>query len=105
MHKKILLIGAAVLALAAAGPASAEPTRGGTISVATIGEPPTLDPMTSTADLVGIITQHIYETLYTFDGDWRVTPLIAEAMPEVADGGKTLKIGRASCGERVGQYV
>src|SRR3546814_8797091 len=48
--------------------------------------------MTSTADLVGIITQHIYETLYTFDGDWRVTPLIAEAMPEVADGGKTLTI-------------
>ena len=38
----------------------ATPVKGGTISVATIGEPPTLDPMMSTADLVGILTQHIF---------------------------------------------
>ncbi|RUV38127.1 ABC transporter substrate-binding protein, partial [Mesorhizobium sp. M1A.T.Ca.IN.004.03.1.1] len=35
--------------------------KGGVINVATIGEPPTLDPMSSTADLVGIVTQHIFE--------------------------------------------
>ena len=32
-----------------------------------IGEPQTLDPMASTADLVGTIMQHVYEPLYTFD--------------------------------------
>ena len=51
--------------------------KGGVINVATIGEPPTLDPMSSTADLVGIVTQHIFETLYTFDKSWNVTPLLA----------------------------
>jgi peptide/nickel transport system substrate-binding protein len=77
---------AAVL-LPATGVAWAEPAKGGVIDVATIGEPPTLDPMASTADLVGIVTQHIYETLYTFDKDWGITPLLAADMPQIsADG-------------------
>lgn len=66
--------------------------KGGVINVATIGEPPTLDPMTSTADLVGIVTQHIFETLYTFDKSWNVTPLLAESLPQVSEGGKTYTI-------------
>ena len=66
--------------------------RGGVINVATIGEPPTLDPMASTADLVGIVTQHIFETLYTFDKKWNVTPLLAEAMPEISPDGKIYTI-------------
>ncbi|TXI05205.1 MAG: ABC transporter substrate-binding protein [Rhizobium sp.] len=66
--------------------------RGGVINVATIGEPPTLDPMTSTADLVGIVTQHIFETLYTFDKNWNVTPLLAESLPEISADGKTYTI-------------
>ncbi len=66
--------------------------KGGVINVATIGEPPTLDPMTSTADLVGIVTQHIFETLYTFDKGWNVTPLLAESMPEISADGKTYTI-------------
>ncbi|MBU1312469.1 MAG: ABC transporter substrate-binding protein [Alphaproteobacteria bacterium] len=66
--------------------------RGGVIDVATIGEPPTLDPMASTADLVGIVTQHMFETLYTFDKNWNVTPLLAESLPEITDDGKTYTI-------------
>jgi peptide/nickel transport system substrate-binding protein len=66
--------------------------KGGIINVATIGEPPTLDPMASTADLVGIVTQHIFETLYTFDKKWNVTPLLAEAMPEISADGKIYTI-------------
>jgi len=81
----LLLAGA--LGLAACAPALAAPVKGGTISVATIGEPPTLDPMTSTADLVGIVSQHIFETLYTFDAKWSLTPLLADRLPDVsADG-------------------
>lgn len=66
--------------------------KGGVINVATIGEPPTLDPMSSTADLVGIVTQHIFETLYTFDKSWNVTPLLAESLPEISADGKTYMI-------------
>ncbi|MBZ6077757.1 ABC transporter substrate-binding protein [Microvirga puerhi] len=71
-------------------------TPGGVINVATVGEPPTMDPMVSTADLVGIVTQHFYETLFTFDKDWKVTPLLAATMPEITEGGKvyTIKLRR-----------
>ncbi|MCF1472399.1 ABC transporter substrate-binding protein [Agrobacterium vitis] len=66
--------------------------KGGVINVATIGEPPTLDPMASTADLVGMTTQHIFETLFTFDDKWNVIPLLAETMPTISDEGKTYDI-------------
>lgn len=66
--------------------------KGGVINIATIGEPPTLDPMASTADLVGIVSQHIFETLYTFDKNWKVTPLLAAALPEISADGKTYTI-------------
>lgn len=90
MIKQLLLAGA--VALATMCGAQAEPNRGGVITMATIGEPPTLDPMTSTADLVGIITQHIFETLFTFDQNWTVVPLLAAAMPEVSEDGTVYTI-------------
>lgn len=87
--------GAAVLAtVLAAGlglPAQAQKS-GGALNIATIGEPPTLDPMASTADLVGIISQHIFETLYTFGDGWKLVPLLAAEMPAITDGGKTYTI-------------
>jgi peptide/nickel transport system substrate-binding protein len=82
-----IMLSAAVALVAFGDVAIAAPVRGGVVDVATIGEPPTLDPVSSTADLVGIISQHMFETLYTFDKNWAVTPLLAAAMPEVsADG-------------------
>ena len=75
------------------GPArAAEPRQGGTLTVATAGEPTTLDPMLTTADLVGAITQHVFETLYTFGTGLTIVPLLAVDLPEVSDGGKTLLI-------------
>lgn len=65
---------------------------GGVLNIATVGEPPTLDPMVSTADLVGTITQHVYETLYTFGQGWAVTPLLAAGLPEVSAGGTVYTI-------------
>ena len=93
--KEALLTGVVLLA---SSPALAQ--SGGVINVATIGEPPTLDPMVSTADLVGIVTQHFFETLYTFDKDWKVTPLLAASMPEVTDGRKGLH-DQAAAGRQV----
>ena len=64
----------------------------GIVDVATIGEPPTLDPMASTADVVGMTTQHIFETLFTYDDQWNVVPLLAEAMPEISEDGTVYDI-------------
>jgi peptide/nickel transport system substrate-binding protein len=72
-------------------PAHAQ-ARGGVINVAVIGEAPTLDPMMSTTDLVGTLTQHIYETLFTFDASWKVVPLLAAGMPSMSQGGRVYEI-------------
>lgn len=62
------------------------------IDIATIGEPGPLDPVTVTSDLVSIITQHVFETLYAFDGKWEAAPLLAAALPTITDGGKLYTI-------------
>jgi peptide/nickel transport system substrate-binding protein len=61
-------------------------------NLAMIGEPQALDPMASTSDLVTIISQHFYETLYTFDANWAVQPMLAVGMPTVSADGKTYTI-------------
>jgi len=88
---KWALLGAAFAVASLPAIAQAQ-TRGGVINVATIGEPPTLDAMVSTADLVGMISQHIFETLYTFDADWRPVPLLAAELPRLSDDGKIYTI-------------
>lgn len=65
---------------------------GKVIVVATIGEPPTLDPVGVTADLVSIISQHVFETLYTFDSEWKVVPLLAAGPPVIGGDGKSFTI-------------
>ncbi|MGN7292482.1 ABC transporter substrate-binding protein [Rhizobium sp. SAFR-030] len=90
MRMKLAFLAATALIIAPSLTLAAE--KGGVINVATIGEPPTLDPMASTADLVGIVTQHMFETLYTFDKNWKTVPLLAEAMPEISADGKTYTI-------------
>jgi peptide/nickel transport system substrate-binding protein len=75
-----------------AGPAAAQPAKGGAANLAMVGEPQGLDPMISTADLVGTIMQHVYEPLYTFDANWNVAPMLAEAMPTVSKDGLTYTI-------------
>ncbi|MFS8050348.1 ABC transporter substrate-binding protein [Rhizobium sp. BR 314] len=89
-HLKLAMLVSA--ALIASQPFAFAQQKGGVITVATVGEPPTLDPMVSTADLVGIVSQHIFETLYTFDANWKPTPLLASALPEISGDGKTYVI-------------
>ena len=82
----VTIVAAAALAFAGSA-ALAAPPRGGAANIAMIGEPQTLDPMASTADLVGTIMLHVYEQLYTFDANWNVTPMLAESMPAISNGG------------------
>lgn len=86
-----LLAAAAVAALAGGtGSAFAQPRNHATLAM--VAEPQTLDPMASTADLVGTIMQHVYEPLYTFDAKWNVVPMLADAMPKVSADGKNYTI-------------
>src|SRR6478609_1215134 len=80
------LVAAAAIAFAGSA-ALAAPPRGGAANIAMIGEPQTLDPMASTADLVGTIMLHVYELLYTFDANWNVAPMLAESLPTISNGG------------------
>jgi peptide/nickel transport system substrate-binding protein len=82
-------LAALMLSLALPGMAFAQ-----SADLAMVGEPQSLDPMASSADLVGTIMQHVYEPLYTFDANWALQPMLAAAMPEISDGGKryTIKI-------------
>ena len=88
----IAAVALAVLLPLAGSTALAAPPRGGAANIAMIGEPQTLDPMASTADLVGTIMLHVYELLYTFDGNWNVAPSLAESLPVISKDGLTYTI-------------
>src|SRR3954471_4133070 len=93
MLRTLAYAGAALIALTLGGPEPAgAQQRGGAATVATIGEPNTLDPMISAGDLLGMITQHFYETLFTFGESWELRPLLAENLPEVSADGKVYTI-------------
>ncbi len=86
------LAAAGLVAALGAGPATAQGAARTHATLAMVGEPQTLDPMASTADLVGTIMQHVYEPLYTFDAQWKVVPMLAESMPKVSPDGKRYTI-------------
>ena len=68
---------------------------GGTLRYATVGEPPTLDSMVTTADLSSTIANHMFEGLYTFDSGNAPAPMLATGETVSADG-KTIVIGLRS---------
>lgn len=71
----------------AALPADAQPKRGGVLRVALIGEPPSLDPHTTTAVITREIGINTFETLFTLDAKYQPVPLLAEGY-EALDGAK-----------------
>ncbi len=64
-----------------------------TLDIAIVGEADTFDPMLSTKDVVSMVTQNFVETLFTFDANWAVAPLLATQLPEISDDGLTYTIG------------
>lgn len=63
-----------------------EGVYGGRMRVVIIGEPPTLDVHHTTAGVVSQITWHMYETLFTYDSDFQVIPMLAESYEVSGDG-------------------
>ncbi len=89
LDRRSVLAGAAATLLPTAGPRAQAPTIA---TIATIGDPGSLDPMPFTADLVSEIDQHIHETLYIFDPSLQFHPVLAAAMPEVSPDGRDYTI-------------
>lgn len=79
------------LALAAQAPAAPAARRGGTLRIANIGDPPTLDMSATTVGVTSIVGNAIYETLFAFDAAWRPQPHLAESYTVSGDG-KTYSI-------------
>lgn len=74
---------------------AAEPKFGGTLRVAMIGEPPTIDGHWTTATIVFTISCHYLEPLFTLDNKYNVIPMLAESY-KGSEGGKvyTIKLRR-----------
>jgi peptide/nickel transport system substrate-binding protein len=79
------------VAMAAALFLNVQANAAGVLREATIGEPPPLDVMLTTADVAAVIGRHIFETLYAYDSTYSPRPLLAES-DRVDDGGKTIVI-------------
>ncbi len=84
----LMTVSALGLALPTTGHAQAKSA----LNLAMIGEPPTLDVQSTPADLVCIIMQHVYETLYTFDAKSNLVPMLADGMPKVSADGRQYSI-------------
>jgi peptide/nickel transport system substrate-binding protein len=73
-------------------PMNAKAQSATSANLAMVGEPQSLDPMASTADLVGTIMHHVYEPLFTFDANWGIQPMLAATLPKVSADGKSYSI-------------
>ena len=81
----------AAAALITASLLNVQASAAGMLREATIGEPPPLDVMLTTADVAAVIGRHIFETLYALDSTYTPRPLLADS-DRVEDGGKTIVI-------------
>ncbi|OPZ65161.1 MAG: Oligopeptide-binding protein AppA precursor [Firmicutes bacterium ADurb.Bin506] len=87
--KKTWLVLALILALLPVGvvsSAQATPKTGGTLRVAMSTTPPSLDPMANTHFGFKTVGLHIFESLVTFDENFKVSPQIAERWEISKDG-------------------
>lgn len=94
-HPSRWLILTLAMALLSAGGVvfgQATPRFGGSLKVAITGDPPTLDPHTSTAVIVLEIASHTTEYLYARDAKGVAQPVLAVALPEVSADGLTYTI-------------
>src|SRR3990170_2681268 len=77
--------------LTRSGSAAEAPRTGGTLKVAFIGEPPSIDAHWTTATITYDISSQIFEPLFTLDDKYAVIPMLAEGHA-VGDGGKLYTI-------------
>src|SRR5262245_29554457 len=66
--------------------------KGGVLKIGNLGEPPSRDPHWGTQTITEVLTNHIYEGLYSLDANYRPVPMLAESMPQVSPDGLTYTI-------------
>ncbi len=60
--------------------------KGGKLTVALVGEPPTLDEHQTTAGVTAEVTSPVYETLVAYDDTYQPKPMLAESLTPSDDG-------------------
>ena len=89
------LIGSLVTILAVATllavPAEAQ-KKGGVLRIGNLGEPPSLDPHWGTQTITEVLTNHVFEGLYSLDEKYQPIPMLADGMPAVSKDGLTYTI-------------
>jgi peptide/nickel transport system substrate-binding protein len=90
-HSRLRWLWCVLAALVAAtwlvAPSADAQRKGGTLRVALIGEPPSLDPHATTAVITREIGINWFETLFTLDARYQPVPLLAEGA-EALDGAR-----------------
>src|SRR5262249_40901196 len=84
-----MLVLVAVIAVGAGMAAAQTPKKGGILKVGNLGEPPSLDPHWGTQTITEVLTNHIFEGLYSVDDGYRPIPMLADGMPSISKDGLT----------------
>ena len=84
-----LLALAALALITVSAPDAFAQKKGGVLKVGNLGEPPTLDAHWTTATITEVLTNHLYEGLYSLDAKSQPIPMLAESMPVVSKDGLT----------------
>ena len=94
LGRRAIAVGLTALALAVAGaPGDAHAQKkGGVLKIGNLGEPPSLDPHWGTQTITEVLSNHIYEGLYSLDASYRPIPMLAESLPQVSADGLTYTI-------------
>ena len=92
--RRVPFLGVAILLLALGIAADAQaPRKGGVLRIGNLGEPPTLDAHWTTATLTEVLTNHLYEGLYTLDEGYRPDSRCSpRRLPAVSPDGLTYTI-------------
>src|SRR3989449_8832164 len=86
-HRRAAVLVLASLVLVAGSLLTAEAQKkGGILRVGNLGEPPALDAHWTTASITEMLTNHIYEGLYSLDSNNRPIPMLAESHTVSKDG-------------------
>src|SRR5205809_5725207 len=82
----------AILLLASSVSDAQTPKRGGVLRIGNLGEPPSLDPHWGTQTITEVLTNHVFEGLYSLDEKYQPIPMLADGMPAVSKDGLTYTI-------------
>src|SRR5215475_5968301 len=86
IRKYGLLVLAAFVLIAGNALTAEAQKKGGILKVGNLGEPPSLDAHWTTATITEVLTNHLYEGLYTLDANRRPIPMLAESHTVSKDG-------------------